>query len=512
MLPLAVVLTGLSGQEPAPIIESVEIVVRDVFEDEQGEAEFWPYALANRLHLRTRKRVIERELLFGSGDPLDEEAVAQTERNLRSLPFLRDVEVNILETALSGRVKIRVVASDSWTTVPEVRLAKVGNEWVWALGAAERNLLGYGKHLQVLRAADLDREQTLLFYGDPRLGGSRFRLSTLFSDATDGHELSVFAERPFFALDTLWSFRFGVEDFDRLDPLYDEGERVQELRHQRSFGEIAAARSIYRSPDRAVRFHFGYQRSTDDVEADRRQFGVLQLGVTTVQHAFVKMTYVNRFEKAEDFNLGNEAGAFFGVSTELLGGEPGTSYFFYLSEKAGLSLGQESFLTGLLSWRGRHRNGGTENSIARARFDLVRKWSQRVVMLMKGDFLYGTRLDPEVQLRLGAESGLKGYPVRQFNGNRSLLLAAEARWFLADDIARLVSLGVAAFAESGYAWPEERPIAIHDLSSDIGVSLLLGFSRASAARPGIRIDFAYAMTSLEGRGRWLVSAGSRIGL
>jgi hypothetical protein len=101
--------------------------------------------------------------------------------------------------------------------------------------------------------------------------------------------------------------------------------------------------------------------------------------------------------------------------------------------------------------------------------------------------------------------------VRQFNGTRSLLLGVEGRWFLADDLLRLISIGVAGFADSGYAWPEGMAVALHDLRSDIGVSLLLGSNRVSASRPGVRFDLAYALQPVEGRGRWLFSAGSQLG-
>jgi hypothetical protein len=101
--------------------------------------------------------------------------------------------------------------------------------------------------------------------------------------------------------------------------------------------------------------------------------------------------------------------------------------------------------------------------------------------------------------------------VRQFNGDRSLLLSFEGRWFLADDVLRLVSLGIAGFVDSGFAWPEGTKVALDDLRSDVGVSLLLGANRVSASRPGVRFDLAYALHPIAGRSPWLFSAGSQVG-
>lgn len=493
------------------VISQIEVIVRDVFEDASGKPDVFPYSLANRLHVDTRESVIRRELLFAVGEPVDEEALAQSERNLRSLAFLRDVEIVTRSVEDGEAVEVRVITSDSWTTVPELRLAKVGNEWVWAAGASERNLFGYGKYVEILRSSDLDRKETSFYYADPRLAGSRLQLTTLLSDASDGHNASLSIDRPFFSLDTLWGLRLAGENFDRLDPLYDEGERVEDLRHERRAAELGVSRALYRGDTAALRLHLAYRYSLDEVESHRREFGVARFGVSSIRHAFVQYRYLNRFERVEDINLGNQASAFFGVSSAALGGEPGNAYFFFFSERKGFALGTSGFLSGLLSWQARHRHGGLENVYSQARLDLVLKPSPRVVLLAKSDLRYGQDLDPEVQLRLGAESGLRGYPVRQFTGDRSLLNSVEGRWFFWDDVLRVLSLGVAAFVDSGYVWPEGATMRLADLHSDVGVSLLLGATRASLTHPGVRVDFAYALNPLVGQSRWVVSAGSRIG-
>ena len=512
---LALILVcGLCSQDhvSAPVIDGIDIVLEDVFEDGGMTPDFWAYRFANRLHFQTRESVIRQELLFDEGEPVDDEALAQTERNLRALPFLRRAVVEVIPVD-EDRVRVRVTASDSWTTIPEARIAKVGNEWVWAVGAAERNLFGYGKQLRLLHNSGLDRDETFVLYQDPRLLGSRVSTGVFLSDASDGHRINLAAGRPFFELDTLWSFQAQFEDFERLDPLYADGERVEELHHLGRHALFEAARAVRRARSSALRVHLGYRYSYDDVAdgADLRQFGILQFGVSSVGHNFLKLTHLNRFERPEDVNLGSQASAFFGVSTPALGGEDGTSYFILLASQRGFGLSPDGFLLASVSWQARHRNDNLENSIARARVNLVQKLGRKKVILAKADLRYGSYLDPEVQIRLGAESGLRGYPVRQFNGDRSVLFSVEGRWFIADDVARLASFGVAAFFDSGFAWPERQPMALRDLRSDVGVSLLIGANRMSATRPGVRFDFAYALEPVPGRSPWLISAGSTIG-
>lgn len=497
---------------PPPLIGTIEIVIEDVFEDQGMVPAFWGYRMANDLHVKTREQVVQRELLFAEGERVDHELLEQTERNLRALPFFRQAVVETIPID-SDHVRVRVTTSDAWSTNPELRLEKAGDVWTWAAGAYERNLLGYGKQLRVLYDSGLDRDETFVSYADPRFFGSRFGTGVLLADASDGHRVQLSAVRPFFAINTRWSFRFAFEDFDRLDPLYEDGERVEQLRHVGRRGEAGVARAIRTTSTSAIRLHLGYIHSDDDIEdgADVRKFGILQVGLTTLGNDFLKLTHVNRFERSEDINLGSQAAVFFGVSTPNLGGEDQVDFFYFVSASRGLRLSRDGFLLSNVSWQARHRDQTLENNVVFVRLNAVQKLSLRKLVLAKAFFTYGSNLDPEVQFRLGAESGLRGYPVRQFDGDRSFLVSAEGRWFVADDIASLVSVGVAAFVDSGFAWPKGQPMAWRDLRSNVGVSLLLGSSRVSASRPGVRFDLAYALQPLEGHSLWLVSAGTSIG-
>ena len=97
-------------------------------------------------------------------------------------------------------------------------------------------------------------------------------------------------------------------------------------------------------------------------------------------------------------------------------------------------------------------------------------------------------------------------------GNRSFRLTLEERFFVADDVAQLVSFALAAFVDTGFAWPEGQKMMAGDLKTDIGVSLLLGRNRLAATTPGVRFDVAYALDPIVGVSRWQFSFRSRIAL
>ncbi len=500
-----------NGQESTPRIGNIEIISSDVFHEAQDEDGLWVYRFANKLHVQTREDIIRQELLFVPGDSLDPKILAETERNLRNLIFIRDAKIETVP-ADDGTVDVRVRTFDAWSMVLELSFAKVGNEFTWGVGASERNLLGRGKQLEFTFRHGLERDSTNFFYRDRRVGGSRVAATIGYSDLSDGGRGQLSLLKPFHSLQTQWAFSFRLLGFDQLAPLYFNGERVIDLRHIRRFGEIDVARAVRRTGTSAVRLHLGYRKQEDEVEGTLRDFGVLQIGISTEQHRFLKLTHVNRFEVAEDFNLGNRASAFFGASTPALGGEPGTAYFLFLSEQVGAELGIGHFIRGRATWRVRHRRGGWENSLAVFRLDYVNKMAPRRTFLALARLLYGNNLDPEVQLTLGAHNGLRGYPVFQFAGDRSLLFSAEKRFFIADEVFRLASFALGVFADAGYAWPRPVRMSLSDLRGDVGVGLLIGRNRLSASRPGVRFDLAYALHPVVGRSRWLFSVGSQIGL
>jgi len=494
------------GADPVPSVDRITIDRHSIFDHREGELA-WPYRLLDRLHARTREGVVQRELLVEPGGCADAESLAQTERNLRATGFLRDARVEAVarDEAAPGTVDVHVTTWDTWTTVPYLRLAQVGNRRVWSVGISERNLFGRGQRIELQRRSDIDRDETVASLREPRLAGSRVQAFVSLADRSDGRRHELLLERPFFALSTAWAFRARAEVFEQLDPLYESGVRVADLPHEGRALELAGAHTVHRGAASALRLHAGYYRTHDRVGPDDRRFGIAQIGLSHVQHRFRRMTHVNRFERAEDFNLGNQLQASAGVSSPALGGGPGTVLFLSLAERKGLPLGPERFLVGDVAWSGRHRDGRWENALGEARLSGAVRLPRRSLLLAQARYRHGSNLDPETQIAIGAQNGLRGYAVNQWTGTRSLLLASEARLFVADEVMRLLSFALAVFGEAGYAWPEGRPVVLRELRSDVGLGLMVGRNRLSG-RP-LRVDLAYAFNPPPGRPRWQVSAG-----
>ena len=105
-----VLASSLYAEEP-PRIGSITVTTLDVFTPKEASAG-WAYRTTNRLHMQTRESVIRQFLLFAEGDPYDPTRLAQTERNLRALDFIKSATVTASEPH-DGVVNVFVITQDS---------------------------------------------------------------------------------------------------------------------------------------------------------------------------------------------------------------------------------------------------------------------------------------------------------------------------------------------------------------------------------------------------------------
>src|SRR5690606_22519356 len=243
-------------------IGNIEIVVQNVFDTSDPEESKRLYRWANRMHMTTRESVIESILLFEEGDPLEPRLLAESARLLRARDFL--VEATVEPSAYheeTNTVDILVVARDGWSLSPEIKIGRNGGENELGLGIEESNLLGTGKGLTVSYSTDVDRDEAFLAYADPNVRGSRAKLNVVLANTSDGDRFSLSAGRPSYALDTRWSVEGLVHDEERVDPIYDLGETVDEFVHlHRTFTIQGGWSRGIRGNDRALRWIGGFTR------------------------------------------------------------------------------------------------------------------------------------------------------------------------------------------------------------------------------------------------------------
>jgi hemolysin activation/secretion protein len=102
-------------------------------------------------------------------------------------------------------------------------------------------------------------------------------------------------------------------------------------------------------------------------------------------------------------------------------------------------------------------------------------------------------LDPEKQVLLGGDTGLRGYPIRYQAGEDRVILTAEQRFFTDWYPWRLLRVGYAVFADVGrVSGRDPRTSPSLGWLSDVGVGLRLTSPRSSG-RNVVHIDLAFPL-------------------
>jgi len=146
------------------------------------------HALDN-LHVRTRETTVRRQILFAAGDTIDTLAVGESIRRLRSLRYLRDVELRGIRCGGAGNGADLVLATrDDWSVKPKLQMRSAGRA---EIGVTERNLLGSGRELSLHVRTQQGRVGVGTTFNDPWFLGSRIGAVLSQDQYRDGRELSA---------------------------------------------------------------------------------------------------------------------------------------------------------------------------------------------------------------------------------------------------------------------------------------------------------------------------------
>jgi len=493
LLLLAALLSSRVAAEQPLRVGRIVIDAVPVFSDaeaRQGRI----YGLLNLLHVQTRAGLLRRFLLFHEGDLFDPALLAETERNLRLFDFLESVSVTA-SVPHDGTVDISVVTHDALTTVPNADFSNEGGIATYSADVTQLDLFGSGAAVDVHSEHGVERNVAAIELLHPAIFGPHWRLDTLYSKNSDGDEERIAVDRPMDSYSAPWSGGVLANHRLRNERLFADGSVASRFRHEHR--ELSAFRSLVlqSAPNRSSSLVGGIDLSDDtfaplpgrphDVIPNARHFRFFEGGYEWTGLQFVKVSYVDRDLRDQDFNLGPFTSLRAAVSPALQG-RPLTVRV-RAAAGAGYAFSERSFVIGQVSASTRAPHG--RNTIfsfdGRSVVRIATRFPQAFVTRARVDA--GWQLDHDVQFLADGQSGLRAYPDFAFEGSRRIILNAEHRVFLGRELFQLVGPGAAVFVDSGQAGP------FRGMKSDAGVSLRFGIARLNAAL--IRIDWAYAFNS-----------------
>ncbi|OGR93477.1 MAG: hypothetical protein A2V88_10215 [Elusimicrobia bacterium RBG_16_66_12] len=501
----------------AAAVAGIQIERTNVFDPAVTGENWWPFRAANKLHILTREAIIQRELLFSPGEPWDQLKVIESERNLRANGSFRRAEILHVPRP-DGSADAVVVTQDAWTTNPKFNIGTEGGKNFLSYGIEEGNLLGYGKAVSLEHSQDGATISNSYGYADPRFLGSRLGLKGSYARNQNGDQISADLARPFYSLDAGHALGMGWTRTLGDESLVRDGDDYSKYRRRVRVADAAYGMRLTGDRDFVQRAEAGWYSEkfhfdpTPDTTAGTlpqgRELSGPTAGYSWVQPRYIKETYIDRIERVEDFNLGNELKARGGFMAAAAGSDR-DRWMFNVSDQQGLSLGPGRFLLARVGASSRLAAGRWENGLVTGGVNLFWKHQTRErtserTLVLHAEGSSGRFLDPQNQLSLGGNSGLRGYKNDSFVGGKSILFNLEDRFFFDREWFHLVRFGGVLFVDSGVAVPEGSGFSFSRFKTDLGAGLRLAGTRSRSGGVA-RIDVAYALNGGPGGSRIVVS-------
>jgi hypothetical protein len=493
------------------VIGQIDIDTRNIFDESDAREKNGLFRLADRLHIRTKHDTIRAQLLFATGEKYAARKLAETERALRMLLYVYDARVVPVHYA-DGVVDIKVITKDVWTLSPGVSIGRAGGTNSTSFNLQDTNILGWGKELQVSRGSTVDRTSDTVAWTDPNVFGSRWTSALAYVDSSDGTERSVQVIRPFYSLDAPWSTRIIALSYDRTVSRYNLGNIVDQFNDNESSYELSGGVSNGLIDGWTKRFTFGmrYDRSiflptrgtaTPALQLPpERTLSYPFVGFDFLQDEYTRVGDENEIGRTEDLYFGSEIAGEVGYSNEAYGADRNA---IMLTAKAlrGIELNerQQLFLTSDFS--SRVEDGRARNLIADAGAKYYWRWRENWLLYASLSGTVTDSLDPDMQLLLGGDNGLRGYPLRYESGTSRALLTVEQRVFTDWYPFVLARVGAAIFTDVGRTWGS-GVIGNSDpgLLRDVGFGLRLGNTRSGLGNV-LHVDFAFPLNDIAGISR-----------
>jgi len=490
------------------VIGNIELEIRDIFDETDNRENTGLFLLANRLHRSSNPASIRAQLLFKSGDRYLGRKLAETERNLRLLPYLHDARVMPMRFK-DGKVDIRVTTKDVWTLSPGLSFSRAGGTNNTNANIQDTNILGTGKSLQLGRTVTVDRTSDGLTWADPNTFGSRWTTALAYIDSSDGYQRTLQVQLPFYSLDTQHEVNILASAYNRTVSRYNLGNIVDQFNDDETSYELSGGLSKGLENGWVTRWTFGarYDRNLFVPTAvtslpavplpPDRILSYPFVGFDVLQDDYRKVADFNQIGRTEDVYFGTEVSGELGYSNASFGADRNAIMLAAKARSAfELTHTQNLFLTSTFS--SRVEQGDLRNLIATGNAAYYWRWRPDWLFYSNLAATTTDALDPDMQLLIGGDTGLRGYPLRYESGTSRALWTVEQRFYTDWYPFRLARVGGAIFSDIGRTWGHGS-IGNSDpgLLKDVGIGLRLGNTRTGLGNV-LHIDLAFPLDHLEG--------------
>jgi hypothetical protein len=486
--------TRAAPQEEQLIIREIRILVAPIYTKEEAEESSWDNAI-NRFHTPTRDNVIRTALLFSEGEVLDQELLDATERSLRRFKFVNQAELLVVPVD-DKTVDVEVHTKDAWTLEPGMTIEGGGGLSTVTVHLIDFNILGSGKKAFIEGKHESDVGETYkVGYSDYQLFGSRWVGNTTYQKGPLVESFFIQSRLPLYSPDSKWSYGGSASSLDKTVRLFEDGEESSRFQNEQVQASLFLKRS-FGARFKKTKLNFGLKylekdysslgsETTEPPPPDQANL-TPSVGVSKQNIGWTHSTFLNKMGRTEDLSTGLSYGGTVGWGIPV--GDSLELYKARVFAVKNVVLKNQQFLK-LVAVVDSEVVRNTFVSLSAKYYKKFSRHTLAVHYLTK----LGYELDSSNQFQLGADSGLRGYPAREFTGEKLMLLNIEDRQFWGTyQIGAEVELGTVIFVDAGNVWKDEDDIDLGELNWSAGVGLRIGLENMPSS-PILRIDYGWAL-------------------
>ena len=523
LISLPIVFAESIKTDAAIIITDIKIEVKVIYADTKDS---WLYEFANQYHIKTKDSVIKNLLPMDIGDSVTQEQVIEAERLLRKKGYLRDAELT-----LNAQGILNVVVVDNWTLFPTVNFGRKGGENSSALGIRDSNLLGLGI------------STTLKYQSDHEKSGYRFRISSpinwidfstvhlILENYDIGSIKHIVYQKPFYTRTSKNMFYslFNQSDIDNTyfqndvelgtartkttSMAYTYGWHNIEI-NDKSFRTLVGVSSFRREL-------ISYSDASLAKLFNIRDKSYIWWGTELFQSQFKVLRNIHLMTNKEDINLGLQSQFKVGLgnisfveSDQNIAPELLPTYYLNHSESRSMmlklsyeaSLGQrinDTLILHKLTLDAEKYDTEALGSYYSGSYKLefFQPINDKYTLFSGNRFSYVNDYR-DTPHSLGAEDGLRGYPLQYQYGQKIWLSSFELRYYSDVELWETFGFAWVAFYDVGRAWDNiSTKNTETGMLSSVGIGLRV-FPIITSGNNVIHIDFAKPNSDNADIGKW----------
>lgn len=383
-------------------------------------------------HTTTKESTVKHMLLFAENDSVNRIDIGESERVIRSYPFLRNVKIE-LDTMRDDSVISRVHLSEKISrtyniSFSETKKSKIG------LWIDEENLFGYAKSLTLgydRQTGEGKKDNYSVIYIDKQLFNTRWYSSVEYKTLPFENIGIIKISKPFLSDNQNMGIAFHASQAKVNYPTFQQGKVVSLQNYDEWISNMYLSYKILSTP--IIRMNAGSYNIWTNEDGGAKYFNYnsnynfLFAGFQLLDRKYVEETKVNRLTDYEDIPVGTNITA--AIAKQIHGGEEYADYRLMLNV-------QQSFYSSGFYFGIQHNirtdflNSITCNTINLTQLNSFYRFSREFLSSIRlinyTSVNQPKRYDRAVTL--GETNGLPGFAESYFSGRDMMLVNWETRY------------------------------------------------------------------------------------